>query len=123
MTTPETSRLTAETIELDDDPEALFVLSLEQGWGDGAPILPPTDERIARILAATPHPPDHIVGVLPPRNGVCTVELAAVNAAMAGVEPAAFPLVLAALEAISAPEWNAFALTTTTSSVGERASH
>ena len=52
MTTPETSRLTAETLELDDDPEALFVLSLEQGWGDGAPILPPTDERIARLLAA-----------------------------------------------------------------------
>ncbi|MFO0691748.1 MAG: hypothetical protein U0900_23840 [Myxococcota bacterium] len=117
MTLPETSALTADTIELDDDPEALFVLSLEQGWGDGAPILPPTDERIARLLAATPHPADHIVGVLPPRNGVCTVELAAVNAAMAGVEPAAFPFVLAALEAISAPEWNAFALTTTTSSV------
>ena len=36
---------------------------------------------------------------------------------MAGVEPAAFPLVLAALEGISAPEFNAFALTTTTSSV------
>lgn len=117
MTLPETSALTADTIELDDDPEALFVLSLEQGWGDGAPILPPTDERIARLLAATPHPADHIVGVLPPRNGVCTVELAAVNAAMAGVEPAAFPFVLAALEAISSPEWNAFALTTTTSSV------
>jgi hypothetical protein len=55
--------------------------------------------------------------VLPPRNGVATVELVAVNAAMAGVEPAAFPYVLAALEAISEPEWNAFGLTTTTSSV------
>ena len=115
MTTPETSALTADTIELDDDPEALYELSLEQGWGDGVPILPPTDARIEALLAATPHPPDHIVGVLPPRNGVATVELAATNAAMAGVEPAAFPLVLAALEAISTPEWNAFALTTTTS--------
>jgi hypothetical protein len=45
------------------------------------------------------------------------VELVAVNAAMAGVEPAAFPFVIAALEAIAEPEWNAFGLTTTTSSV------
>ena len=117
MTLPETSALTAEILELEDDPEVLYTLSLEQGWGDGAPILPPTDERIERLLAATPHPPDHIVGVLPPKNGVATVELAAINAAMAGVLPAAFPFVLAALEAISTPEWNAFALTTTTSSV------
>jgi len=109
--------LVAEVVEVDDDPEALYRLSLEQGWGDGVPILPPTDERIAALLAATPRPPDEIVGVLPPRHGVATVELAAINAAMAGVEPAAFPLVLAALEAISAPEFNAFALTTTTSSV------
>jgi hypothetical protein len=36
---------------------------------------------------------------------------------MAGVEPAAFGVVLAALEALSEPEWNAFGLTTTTSSV------
>ena len=50
-------------------------------------------------------------------NGVATVELVAINAALAGVEPAAFPFVLAALEALSEPEWNAFGLTTTTSSV------
>ncbi len=55
--------------------------------------------------------------VLPPVNGVATVELVAINAAMAGVEPAAFGVVLAALEALSEPEWNAFGLTTTTSSV------
>src|SRR5262249_60034135 len=54
---------------------------------------------------------------LPPVNGVATIELVAVNAAMAGVEPPAFPLVIAALEAITEPEWNAFGLTTTTSSV------
>jgi len=109
--------LAAEVLEVDADPEALYALSLEKGWGDGVPILPPTDERVCSLLDATPHPPDHILGVLPPRHGVATVELAAINAAMAGVEPAAFPLVLAALEAISAPEFNAFALTTTTSSV------
>jgi hypothetical protein len=48
---------------------------------------------------------------------VATVELVAANAALAGVQPEAFPLVLAALEALLTPEWNAFGLTTTTSSV------
>jgi hypothetical protein len=112
-----TEALSAELVEVDADPEALYALSLAQGWGDGAPILPPTDEKVLALLAATPRPPDEILGVLPPRHGVATVELAAINAAMAGVLPAAFPLVIAALEAISAPEFNAFALTTTTSSV------
>ena len=80
-------------------------------------MLPATDDAVEALLAATPYPADHALCVLPPSNGVATVELIAVNAAMAGCEPAAFPLVIAALEAISEPEWNAFGLTTTTSSV------
>ena len=80
-------------------------------------MLPPTDAAIEALLACTPDPDDHVVGVLPPRAGVATVELVAANAAMAGVQPEAFPLVLAALEALLVPEWNAFGLTTTTSSV------
>ena len=91
--------------------------SLEEGWGDGAPLLPPTDDAIEALLAHTPDPADAVLGVLPPQYGVATVELVAANAAMAGVTPAAFPLVLAALEALTTPEWNAFGLTTTTSSV------
>jgi len=112
-----TSTLTSERVEVAADGEALYLLSLEDRWGDGVPILAPTDDRILAMLAATPVSADHVVGALPPQYGVATVELAAVNAVMAGCEPAAFPLVLAALEAILTPEWNAFGLTTTTSSV------
>jgi hypothetical protein len=112
-----TDVLTAEQIEIDADPEAFYELSLAEGWGDGAPLLPPTDERVMARLAATPLPADHVLGELPPRYGAATVELAAVNATMAGVTPEAFPMVLAALQAILVPEWNAFGLTTTTSSV------
>jgi hypothetical protein len=104
-------------IEVDADPETLYRVSLEMRFGDGVPILPATDERVDSLLAGTPLSPDDVVGVLPPRNGALTVRLAAVNAAMAGVAPEAFPLVLAALEGVVAPEFNAFALTTTTSSV------
>jgi hypothetical protein len=107
--------LTSEVIEVEDDAEALYRLSLEQKWGDGVPLLPPTDERIEEMLAATPRP-SHAVVVehMPPRHGTATVELCAINAVMAGCEPRAFPLVLAALEAMSNPGFNASGLSTST---------
>jgi hypothetical protein len=111
------SELTSEVVTVGADPEALYELSMEEGWGDGVPLIPPTDDRIKARLATTPHSPDEVIGVLPPLHRVATVELAAINATMAGVEPEAFPFVIAALEAIVVPEFNAFALTTTTSSV------
>lgn len=109
--------LAQPTMEIDDDVEAFYELSLEQRWGDGAPVLPPTDERVEARLAATPYAADRVLGELPPTYGTLTVELAAINATMAGVVPEAFPLVIAALEGVLAPEWNAYGLTTTTSSV------
>lgn len=112
-----TAALTSRQIEIDDDPAALYELSLAERWGDGAPLIPPTDERIHALLAATPLPPAHVIGRLPPRLGHASVELAAINAVMAGCTPAAFPYVLAALHALVQPELNAIALTTTTSSV------
>jgi hypothetical protein len=110
-------KLTSDALEVDDDPAAFHALALREGWSDGAPLLPPTDDAVLALLAASPYPSDYVVGALPPKYGVATVELVAINAAMAGCAPAAFPLVLAALEGICAPEWNAFGLTTTTSSV------
>jgi hypothetical protein len=109
--------LSRPVLEIPADPEALYELSMEQGWGDGVPLLPPTDERVGALLAESAAAAGEVLGELPPRFGTATVELAAINSAMAGVEPAGFPLVLAALSAILVPEWNAFALTTTTSSV------
>lgn len=109
--------LRSQSIDVPADPTALYELSLEQGWGDGVPLLPATDDRISALLTETPFPADLVLGELPPRFGTATVELVAINAAMAGVTPQAFPLVLAAIEAILVPEWNAFGLTTTTSSV------
>ena len=109
--------LTSERVEVSSDPLEQYERAMAERWSDGAPLLPATDDAIEALLAATPYPADHALCVLPPTNGVATVELIAVNAAMAGCEPAAFPYVIAALEAISEPEWNAFGLTTTTSSV------
>jgi hypothetical protein len=109
--------LHSEVIEVPGDPLALYERSLADKWGDGAPIIPPTDERVGAMLAATPYPPEHVIVALPPRRGAATVELAAINAAMAGCEPRAFPLVIAALEAMGKPAYNGFGLATTTGSV------
>jgi hypothetical protein len=109
--------LASERVEVSTDPRAQYDLARAERWSDGAPLLPATDDAIEALIAATPYPADHALCVLPPSNGVATIELIAINAAMAGCEPAAFPFVVAALEAISEPEWNAFGLTTTTSSV------
>jgi len=109
--------LAGARVEVPSDPMAFYELSLAERWGDGAPVLPPTDAAIEALVACAADPSERVIGVLPPRGGVATVELVAANAAMAGVQPEAFPLVLAALEALLVPEWNAFGLTTTTSSV------
>ena len=108
--------LQSARIELDDDAVALYELSMRAGWGDGLPLLPATEARVLELVDSVPLPPDHPVALLPPQRGLATIEKIAVNAAMAGVEPAAFAYVVAALEALSQPDHNLFGLVTTTSS-------
>lgn len=112
------SRLASEAIEVENDPQALYELSLKEKWGDGVPLIPPTDERIEALLAATARASTEIVvEELPPKHGAASVELVAVNAALAGCQPRAFPLVIAALQAIAKPAFNGFGLATTTGPV------
>ncbi|HVF63087.1 MAG TPA: hypothetical protein VNE58_03740 [Casimicrobiaceae bacterium] len=109
--------LQSEAVRVANDPEAFYALSLTEKWGDGAPLIPPTDERIEKMLAGTPRAsPDIVVEEVPPRHGAATVELVAINAVMAGCEPKHLPLVIAALEAMNAPAYNAFSLASTTGS-------
>lgn len=109
--------LQSEVIEVENDPEALLALSLEQKWGDGAPLIPPTDARVEAMLAGTPRlSTDIVLDEVPPRHGMATVELVAINAVMAGCQPHHLPLLIAALEAMANPALNAFGLCTTTGS-------
>jgi hypothetical protein len=74
------------------------------GWGDGLPILPPTEEAVADMLTGTDLPPDHVVTKLIPRMGKATVEKIAVNAVMAGALPTYMPVLIAAVDALSDPK-------------------
>jgi len=53
--------LASERIVVEADPYALYELSMLEGWGDGLPLLPPTEERVRELLAGTPLSPDHVI--------------------------------------------------------------
>lgn len=101
-----------------DDAEAVFEYAIAQGWSDGLPILPPTRERVARMLGASTRAAHEVVGVLPPRQARATVEQVAINAVMAGCAPAHFGIVLAAIEAVANPAFNLSGIQATTNPVG-----
>jgi hypothetical protein len=76
----------------------------KRGWTDGLPIIPPTEEAVAQMLAGTDLKADHVVGKIIPRLGKATVEKIAVNAVMAGALPTYMPVLIAALEAGYGPK-------------------
>jgi hypothetical protein len=106
--------LTSDLRSVEDDPAAVFAFVEAQGWGDGFPVIPPTETRVQAMLEATPLLPSHVVGVVEPRRGEATVEKIAVNAVLAGCVPDVFPAVLAAVDAVCEPRFNLVALNTTT---------
>jgi len=95
---------------LEDPIEALF----ERGWTDGLPAVPPTEDRVLRMLDGTTRAPDEVVAIVPPDLAECTVEKVAVNAVMAGCRPEYLPVVLAAVEAACTDEFNMHGLLATT---------
>jgi hypothetical protein len=109
--------LTSARLEVDDDPVAFTKLATDAGWGDGLPVIPPTEERVREHVAASGRFPEEVLAEVPPRGGRCTVEKLAVNAVLAGAPAAAMPLLCAAIEAMADPLFNLFALNTTTSCV------
>src|SRR5437870_730460 len=86
----------------------------EKGWTDGLPVVPPTGENVRAMLAAVKRDPLEVLGPVPPRNGIATVESVAVNAVMAGCKPEYFKVVLAAVEAMLEEQHNLNGLQATT---------
>jgi len=87
-------------------PEEINDYFYERGWGDGLPIVPPRREHVDKMLTSVQLAPDAVIGVIPPRMALATVEKIAVNAVMAGCRLDYFPVVLAAVKAICNPEFN-----------------
>jgi hypothetical protein len=66
-------------------------------WTDGLPIIPPTEDRVEKMLKGTSHPLDEVMGLMGPEFWEVTVEKVAINAVMAGCKPEYLPVVLAAI--------------------------
>ena len=99
-----------ELADLEDEHEAMH----DRGWTDGLPVVPPTPERVLRMLRGTTRDPADVVAVVPPDLVGCSVEKMAVNAVMAGCLPEHLPVVLAALEAACTDEFALHGLLATT---------
>ena len=108
-----TQPLTSNRFEFDDASEAVEFY-FRQGWTDGLPVVPPTAESVQRFLDYAGRSPSDIVGTEPIKGRVITAEKVAINAVMAGCLPEYFPVVLAAIEAMSEPQFNLHAITVST---------
>jgi hypothetical protein len=108
LTTEEASPRTKEEEKLS---RIVFQGSIEEvnryyyrkGWGDGLPLIPPTEEAVREMLTGTDLSPDHIVGKIEPRMGKATVEKIAANAVMAGALPTYMPILIACVNLILDP--------------------
>lgn len=82
--------------------EAVAAYLFDSDWTDGLPVLPATDDSVARFLATTRRDPAEVVARHAALDRAATVRDVAVHAIMAGCLPEYFPAVLAAWDALSA---------------------
>ena len=104
----------ARQIALDEDAGAIYEHFYEEGWTDGLPVIPPTEERVAETLRYTDYAPQDVIAHVPPRNAPATVEIIAINAVMAGCRPEYLPVLITAVQAMTEPAYNLYGRQTTT---------
>ena len=107
----------AATFEAPDDLDAINRLYRERRWSDGLPIVPPTRERVERMLRESQRRRDEIVARVAPGFGAATVERIAINGVLAGCDPEYLAILIAATEAIADPQFNLQGIQATTNPV------
>ena len=112
MTDPST--LHARRVDVSNSFEAIQDYCWEQGWTDGMPVVPPTEDSVRRMLAGYGAPPSTSLGLIQPRNAQVTLEKVAINAVMAGCLPEYFPVVVASVQAVLQEEFNVAGVSATT---------
>ncbi|HEV7800270.1 MAG TPA: hypothetical protein VGP15_04260, partial [Burkholderiales bacterium] len=79
MNAPGNAMERAASFEAPDDLDAINRLYRERRWTDGLPIVPPTAERVERMLKHTARSFDEVVARVAPGYGAATVERIAIN--------------------------------------------
>jgi hypothetical protein len=96
-----------------DELEEMF----ERGWTDGLPVIPPTAERVEKMLGSRDGALS--LGVVPPAMGEATLARLAACAVLAGCRPEYFPVVVAATKAALDPRFNLHGQAVTTQPAGQ----
>jgi AhpC/TSA family len=96
-----------------DELEEMF----ERGWTDGLPVIPPTPERVEKMLGNRDGATS--LGVVPPAMGEATLARLAACAVLAGCRPEYFPVVVAAARAALDPRFNLHGQAVTTQPAGQ----
>lgn len=96
------------------DMSGFIEMVYERGWTDGLPVFPPTDERVISLIEYVGRDPAEVIGVVPPGEGIATVEKIAINAAMAGCKPEYMPIIITALQAMLDPAFELLRVQATT---------
>lgn len=104
----------ATVLELDSSPDSLQDYFEQQGWTDGLPVVPPTPERVAAMIAGSGLSSTAEIAAIAPGYALCSVEKLAINAVMAGCHPSYMPVLVAALRALSVSSFNLSGVQSTT---------
>src|SRR5436305_15149403 len=91
--------LRSRRIELGDDEdeqEAMFA----RGWSDGLPLVPPSEERVLRMLDGTARDPQEVIGLVPPALNEARDATMAFKPVMAGCNADTLPVGMARAEAV-----------------------
>lgn len=101
-------------VHLPPDPEDLMEYLGARKAYDGLPVIPPTPDRVKRMLEYSLRGPDEEIVKVTPRRGILTPRRLAACAVMAGCKPEYFPILETAFAAMAAPNFNLGGMTTTT---------
>ena len=98
----------------EDDWERAQARLADEGLSDGLPMVPPTPERVERMLRYCGFDADETVATLAPMYAQATWRDIATNAVMAGCRPDYLPVVGAAVAAVAVNAFNLLGIQTTT---------
>jgi hypothetical protein len=97
--------LQSKRYEVNDIAEAIEFY-FTQGWTDGLPVVPPTENHIWAMLEEAGLAPDQELTFIENRQVSVTAEKVAINAVLAGCKPEYMPVIVATVEAMGDPRWS-----------------
>jgi hypothetical protein len=104
-------------VHLPPEPEELMEYLGSRRAYDGLPVVPPTADRVQRMLEYSLLDHDEQILQVPPRRGVLTPTRLAACAVMAGCKPEYYPILETAFLAMGVRDFNLGGMTTTTGEV------